>query len=63
MGQKFQSRDKIPKRESTALICSATVSFDQVHFKHEQPQVLSPDSHVTIGIIQQTQDAANVLCI
>ena len=40
-----------------------TVSYatDQVHFKHEQPQVLSPDSHVTIGTIQQKQDAARVL--
>jgi len=35
-------------------------SFDQVHFKHKQSQVLSPDSHVTIGTIQQMQDAANV---
>ena len=43
-----------------ALICSATLSFDQVHFKHEQSQVLSPDSHVTIGTIQQMQGAANV---
>jgi len=25
-----------------------------MHIKHEQPQVLSPDSHVTIGTIQQT---------
>jgi len=31
-----------------------------VHFKHEQSQVLSPDSHVTIGTIQQIQDAAYV---
>jgi len=41
----------------TALICSTALSFGQVHFKHEQPQVLSPDSHVTLGTIQQTQDA------
>jgi len=34
-----------------------------VHFKHEQPQVLSPDSHVTIGTIQQTEEAANVLWV
>jgi len=34
---------------------------DQVHFKHEQPQVLSMESHITIGTIQQTQDSANVL--
>ena len=34
---------------------------DQVHFKHEQPQVLLIESHVAIGTIQQTQDAASVL--
>jgi len=34
-----------------ALICSAALSFDHVHFKREQPQVLSPDSNVTIGTI------------
>jgi len=28
---------------------------DQVHFKHEQPQVLLIESHVAIGTIQQTQ--------
>ena len=33
----------------------------QVLIKHEQLQVLSPDSHATIGTIHQTQDAANVL--
>jgi len=45
-----------------ALICNSTTSsFEQMHFKHEQPIVLSPNSHVTIGTIQQTQDAANVL--
>jgi len=32
-----------------------------MHFKHEQSQVLSPNSHITIGTIQQIQDAANVL--
>jgi len=37
-----------------------SLSFDQVHFKHRQSQVLSPFSHVTIGTIQQMQDAANV---
>ena len=36
-------------------------SFYQVDFKHEQPQVLSPDLHVAIGTIHQTQEAANVL--
>ena len=30
------------------------LSFGQVHVKHKQPQVLSLDSHVTIGMIQQT---------
>jgi len=35
----------------------------QAHFKQEQPQVLSADSHVTIGTIQQIQDAAKVLCV
>jgi len=34
-----------------ALICSTTLSFDQVHIKHEQPQVLSPDSSVTTDTI------------
>jgi len=34
---------------------------DQVHFKHEQPQVLTIESHLTIGTIQPTQDAASVL--
>jgi len=43
-----------------ALICSTSLSVDQVHFKHKQTQVLSPDLHVTIGTIQQTQDAAKV---
>jgi len=32
-----------------------------VNFKHEQPQILLMESHVTIGMIQQTQDAASVL--
>ena len=34
---------------------------DQVHIKHEQPQVLLIESHVAIGTIQQRQDAASVL--
>jgi len=34
---------------------------DQVHLKHEQPQVLLIESHVAIGTIQQTQDATSVL--
>jgi len=34
-----------------------------VHFKHEQSQVLLIESHVTIGTIQQTQDAASVLWV
>jgi len=35
------------------LLLSAVqlLSFDQVYFKHEQSQVLSLDSHVTIGTI------------
>jgi len=37
-----------------ALIFSITLSFDQVHFKYEQPQVLLPDSQVTIDTIHQT---------
>jgi len=45
-----------------ARICSTTLSFDQVYFKHKQPQVLSPDSHATTDTIQQTQEAANVGC-
>jgi len=36
---------------------------DQVHFKHVQPQVLLIESHVAIGTIQQTQDAASVLWV
>jgi len=34
---------------------------DQLHFKHEQPQLLLIEPHVTIDMIQWTQDAANVL--
>ena len=34
---------------------------DQVHLKHERPQVLLMESHVRIGTIQQTQDAASAL--
>ena len=34
---------------------------DHVHFKQEQSQVLLPDPHVTISVIQQTQDAASML--
>jgi len=36
---------------------------DQVHFKHEQPQVLLIESHVAISTIKQTQDAASVLWV
>jgi len=36
-----------------SLIYSITSSFDKVHIKHERPYVFSPDSHVTIGTIQQ----------
>jgi len=36
---------------------------DQVHFKHKHRQVLLTESNVTIGTIQQTQDAASVLRI
>jgi len=36
------------------------IGFDQVHVKHEQSQALSPDSRVTIDMIQEIQDAANV---
>ena len=36
----------------TYYICSIIVSFGQVHIKHAQPQVVSPDSHVTMGTIQ-----------
>jgi len=32
---------------------------DQVHFKHERPQVLLMESNITIGTIQQTQGAAS----
>jgi len=48
-----------------AFLTPAPVSYAtyQEHFKHEQPQVLSADSLVTIRTIQQTQDAANVLWV
>jgi len=45
------------------LICSTTLSFDQVQIKHDQSQVFSPDSHVTIGTMHQKQDAVNVLWV
>ena len=44
-----------------APLPSFSYATDQVHFKHEQPQVLLIELHVTIGTNQQTQDAANVL--
>ena len=34
-----------------------------MHFKHEQSQVDTLDSHVTIGTIQQTEGTANVLWV
>ena len=34
-----------------------------MHFKHEQPQVLSPDTNVPNGMIQQTEEATNVLLV
>jgi len=40
---------------------SYATATDQVHFKHEQPQVLLMESHITIGTIQKTQVAASVL--
>jgi len=40
-----------------ALILSTTLSFDQEQFKHNSYNGFSPDSHVTISRIQQTQDA------
>jgi len=40
---------------------TAILSFHKMHFKHEWSQVLSPDSHVTMGTIQQTEKAANML--
>jgi len=43
-----------------ALICSTTSSFDEVHFKHKQPQNVSPDLHGTIGAVQEIQDAGDV---
>jgi len=36
--------------------------FDQVHFKHEQPQVLSPDSHVTIGSLRFSKHRTQPTC-
>jgi len=34
-----------------------------VHIKHDQPQDLSPNSHLTIDTIHQTQDAVEVLWV
>jgi len=39
------------------------LSFDQVYIQHNQPQDLSPNSHLTVDTIDQTQDAVNVLWI
>ena len=39
------------------------LSYSYETTQYEQPQVLSPDSHVTFGTIQQTQDAVNVLWV
>jgi len=47
----------------TSLICSITLSFDQVRIKHNQPQNLSPNSHPAIDTIHQTQDAVKVLWV
>ena len=44
-----------------APLTRISYATDQVHFKHEQSQVLLIESHVEIGTIQQTQDAASVL--
>ena len=44
----------VPQALHIALICSTTLNFDQMHFKHQQPQV-QPDSLATVGTIQQTQ--------
>jgi len=38
-------------------------AIDQVRFKHEQPQVLLIESHVTIGTIQLTQRSQRALGI
>ena len=46
-----------------SLICSITLSFDQVHIKNNQPQDLSPNSHPTIDTIHQTQNAVKVLWV
>ena len=48
------------KHSFSAVRTPVPVSYAtyQVHFTHEQSQVISPDSLVTIGTIQQTQDAA-----
>ena len=44
-----------------APLSPVSYATDQTHFKHEKPQVLLLESHVTIGTIQQTQDAVSVL--
>jgi len=45
------------------LICSITLSFDHMHIKQDHPRILSPNSHVTIDTIHQTQNVANMLSL
>jgi len=49
------------QRGRFAPLPPVSYATDQVHLKHEQPQVLWIEPHVTIGTIQPTQDAASVL--
>jgi len=55
----FQNRPLPP----VAPLPPVSYATYQVHFKHEQPQVLSPDSLVAIRTVQQMQDVASALCV
>ena len=54
-------KQSLPWNFSRQGVRPTPASYAYVHIKHERPQVLSRDPHVTIDTIDQTQDAANVL--
>jgi len=60
--EKHESKEKLFALNGTLFVLSWFCS-DQVHFKHEQSQIRLIESRVTIGTIQQTQDAASVLWV
>jgi len=51
---KLRYRSAAATMPRLGLIRTTTLSFNQVYLKHEQPQIRSPDSHVTIGTIHRT---------